>query len=114
MVGLGAAGVVAAIAAAESGASVLVLEKQTQDRHTPSASFAGSMIMLTADVDLATAYLRRCADGATGEAECRAWALGAATIESWLTERCPGIEGVDPGGHHAGAIYSDLPGARES
>jgi succinate dehydrogenase/fumarate reductase flavoprotein subunit len=112
VIGVGAAGVAAAITAAEAGASVLVLEKQSADRHTPSAVFAGSMIMLAVDEDQATQYLLHCANSATAEPECRAWAHGAAHLESWLTEHCPGIAAVDLGGHHAGAIYPDLPGSQ--
>jgi succinate dehydrogenase/fumarate reductase flavoprotein subunit len=111
VVGLGAAGVTAALSAAEAGARVLVLEKQSRERHTPSAVFAGSMIMLALDEDLATEYLVACADGGTPEAECRSWAQGALDIESWLTKHCPGIAAAELGGHHGGPVYPDLPGA---
>lgn len=111
VLGLGAAGVAAALTAAEAGADVLVLEKQAEDRHTPSAAFAGSMIMVTLDEDKATRYLVACADGGTPEPECRAWARGAADLQDWLMRRCPGLTVHDLTGHHAGPIYPDLPGA---
>ena len=40
VVGFGGAGAAAALAGAELGATVLILEKQPQDRHTPSTSMS--------------------------------------------------------------------------
>ncbi|MEW1823118.1 FAD-binding protein [Arthrobacter sp. NPDC080031] len=111
VVGFGAAGVAAAISAAESGASVLVLEKLPQEAHTPSAVFAGSMIMVATDIDAATRYLEECARDAVGPAECRAWAEGAAELEQWLKDRIPELEVHALAGHHGGALYPEFDGA---
>ena len=49
VIGFGGAGAAAALAGAELGASVLILEKQPQDRHTPSTAMSGGIVMATND-----------------------------------------------------------------
>jgi succinate dehydrogenase/fumarate reductase flavoprotein subunit len=84
IVGFGAAGAAAALAAAERGASVLILEKQAEDAHTPNTKMSGGLIMGVSDVEAATRYLRRCGGGMISDAVCAAWARRASELVAWL------------------------------
>lgn len=79
VVGFGGAGAAAALAGAELGATVLVLEKQPEARHTPSTSMSGGIVMATNDVERATVYLDRCAGGMIPVQVSRAWAAKGST-----------------------------------
>src|SRR5580693_7448251 len=89
--GFGGAGAAAALAGAELGATALILEKQPEDRHTPSTSMSGGIVMATNDVELATAYLDRCAGGMIPIQVSRAWAAKGIDLVRWL-ERIGGAE----------------------
>jgi succinate dehydrogenase/fumarate reductase flavoprotein subunit len=100
VVGFGGAGAAAAIAGADYGAEVVIVEKQPQGRHTPSTFMSGGIIMGVNDVEKATAYMDHCAGGMIPEAVSRAWATMAADLA--LTRiggaentEFPGHEGVD-------------------
>ena len=84
VVGFGGAGAACAIAAADHGAEVIVLEKQPEDRHTPSTFMSGGIVMGVDDVDRATSYMDRCAGGMIPIAVTRAWATMAADLVGWL------------------------------
>jgi succinate dehydrogenase/fumarate reductase flavoprotein subunit len=84
VVGFGGAGAACAIAAADHGASVIVLEKQREDRHTPSTFMSGGIVMGVSDVDRAAAYMDRCSGGMIPFAVSRAWAVMAADLVGWL------------------------------
>src|SRR5579859_7127966 len=84
VIGFGGAGAAAALAGAELGASVLILEKQPHDRHTPSTAMSGGIVMATNDVERATAYLDRCAGGMIPLAVSRAWAAKGTDLVPWL------------------------------
>ena len=45
VVGFGAAGTAAAITACDAGASVVLVEKNPEHRHTPSTRMSGGMVM---------------------------------------------------------------------
>ena len=84
VVGYGGAGAAAALAAAERGAEVLVVEKQPQGRHTPSTKMGGGALMAVTDVEKATRYLDRCAAGMVPREVSRAWAGRALGVLDWL------------------------------
>ena len=84
VVGFGGAGAACAIAAADHGASVIILEKQPEDRHTPSTYMSGGIVMAVNDVDRAASYMDRCAGGMIPPAVSRAWASMAADLVGWL------------------------------
>jgi succinate dehydrogenase/fumarate reductase flavoprotein subunit len=84
VVGFGGAGAAAALAGAELGATVLILEKQPAARHTPSTSMSGGIVMATSDVERATAYLDRCAGGMIPIEVSRAWAAKGIDLVGWL------------------------------
>lgn len=90
IVGFGAAGAAAALTAREAGASVLILEKQPEDRHTPSTRMSGGLVMGVNDASRATAYLDRCAGGMVPEQVSRRWAQEAVDLPEWL--RALGLE----------------------
>ena len=84
VVGFGGAGAACAIAAADHGASVIILEKQPEDRHTPSTYMSGGIVMAVNDVDRAASYMDRCSGGMIPPAVSRAWATMAADLVGWL------------------------------
>jgi succinate dehydrogenase/fumarate reductase flavoprotein subunit len=84
VVGFGGAGAACAIAAADHGASVVVLEKQPEDRHTPSTFMSGGIVMAVNDVDRAATYMDRCSGGMIPYPVSRAWATMAADLVGWL------------------------------
>ena len=84
VVGFGGAGAATAIAAADHGASVIVLEKQPADRHTPSTYMSGGIVMGVSDVERAALYMDRCSGGMIPFAVSRAWAVMAADLVAWL------------------------------
>jgi choline dehydrogenase-like flavoprotein len=83
IVGFGGAGAAAAITGGRRGASVLVLEKQAADRHTPSTRMSGGLVMGAHDAGEAARYLDACAGGMIPADVSRAWAERA-VIYDWL------------------------------
>jgi succinate dehydrogenase/fumarate reductase flavoprotein subunit len=92
VVGFGAAGASAAITARRMGASVVVLEKQPEDAHTPSIRMSGGLIMSLTDVARGAGYLDACAGGMVPNAVSAAWAQRAAHLPQWLRELAPELE----------------------
>src|SRR3954462_8289838 len=84
VLGYGAAGAAAALTAARAGASVVVLEKQPRNRHTPSTRMSGGLVMGVTDVAAATEYLDRCAGGMVPREVSARWAERAADVLGWL------------------------------
>jgi len=115
VVGFGAAGAAAALTAAREGASVVVLEKQAANAHTPSTRMSGGLVMAVNDVAAATDYLDVCAGGMVPRAVSARWAQEAAGIPRWLGElgldlsRIGGAEHPDLRGAEAIDVYQ--PGA---
>ena len=89
VVGYGGAGVAAAITAADLGASVYVVEKQTRQEHWPSSRVA-TVVMYVTDVEQATEYFERCADGMVPRPVSRAWAERAVQLPDWF-DRVAGL-----------------------
>lgn len=92
VVGFGCAGLAAAITSWRAGAETLVLEKQSQDAHTPSTRMSGGMMMATTDVGKATRYLDRCAGGMVPRDVSKAWAERAIGLIDWLHEIAPELD----------------------
>ena len=86
VVGFGAAGAAAAIRAAQLGGRVLLVEKQSRLRHTPSTALSGGVIMGVRDVDAAARYLDSCSAGLIPADVSRAWAESASTLKDWFAE----------------------------
>ncbi|WP_421731094.1 FAD-dependent oxidoreductase [Brevundimonas sp.] len=101
VVGLGAAGIAAAITAARQGATVAVIEKQSADNHLSSTRMSGGLIMAATDVDACTRYLDACSGGMIPTDINRTWSERAVAVGDWL--RGVGIETVVmAGGWHPG------------
>jgi len=81
VVGYGGAGAVAAVAAHDSGASVLVLEK------APSGGgntlMCGGYILWPTDIDEGAKHLRALSWGTTPKSVCRVWAAEAIKNKEW-------------------------------
>jgi len=89
--GFGAAGACAAIAAADLGASVILLEKQPRSWHTPSTRASGGQVTAVSDPERALPYFDRCAGGLVPLEVSRAWVQSAATVVAWV-ERVLGLK----------------------
>ena len=85
VLGLGAAGIAAAISAAESGLRPLVVEKATLQSFAPNALMSGGKVMVARDVPAAAAYLTRCAGDSETHAVNSAWASAAESLWERLT-----------------------------
>jgi succinate dehydrogenase/fumarate reductase flavoprotein subunit len=107
VIGFGGAGAAAAITAARRGFSVLVLEKQAQDRHTPSTRMSGGLVMGASDAEGAARYLDKCAGGMIPPDVSRAWAERAAGLTAWLNSLDPALALSRVGG----AEHPNLDGA---
>jgi succinate dehydrogenase/fumarate reductase flavoprotein subunit len=84
IVGFGGAGAGAAISAAESGATSIVLEKQPAAWHTPSTRASGGQVTAVTDPERALGYFDRCAGGMVPLEVSRAWVERAADVIPWL------------------------------
>jgi succinate dehydrogenase/fumarate reductase flavoprotein subunit len=112
VIGYGAAGAAAAITAADAGASVLLVEKQDRQRHTPSTRMSGGAVLVVLDVERALPYMLACCAGTTDEASCRAWTEGSALLANWMTAELPGAHmGPATVAFRSGVEHPDLPGA---
>ena len=86
VVGFGAAGTAAAITACDAGASVVLVEKNPEHRHTPSTRMSGGMVMTVTDVDAGTRYLDACASGMVPFDVTHAWSERAASLPQWFED----------------------------
>lgn len=105
--GLGAAGAAAAITASKLGASVLIVEKQAENEHTPNTRMSRGLIMAANDAAKATRYLSRCAGGMVPEDALAAFAERATSLIGWLNQTIPEV----PFTRVIGAEHPDFEGA---
>ena len=116
VVGFGAAGTAAAITASDAGASVVLVEKCPEHRHTPSTRMSGGMVMTVTDVEAGARYLDVCASGMVPYDVSHAWAERAACLSRWFEEVIGGLDMVPsagaehPGFDGAEAIVAVQPG----
>jgi len=94
VLGLGAAGLAAAITAVESGLRPLVLEKATRDTYAPNALMSGGKVMVARDAVAAAGYLTRCTGDPASQEVNRAWATEAEGLRDRLSE-WSGVELVE-------------------
>ncbi len=125
VIGYGGAGACAAIAAADAGAQVLILEKQTQAKHYPNTRMSGG-IFHSPGVDGDKAALKQYAlalmSGENlpwkleGEQPELSDGLSSAYAER-VTDNLPFMKRIDPEFNPVragGAAFPNFPGARES
>ena len=116
VVGFGAAGTAAAVTARDAGASVVLVEKNPEHRHTPSTRMSGGMVMTVTDVDGGARYLDAGASGMVPFDVSHAWAERAAGLPKWFEEAIGGLDMVasagaeHPGFEGAEAIVAVQPG----
>jgi succinate dehydrogenase/fumarate reductase flavoprotein subunit len=106
VIGLGAAGACAAIQAADAGASVVVLEKQPAEWHTPSTRASGGLVTVVHDVEQALPYFDKCAGGMVPLEVSRAWVERASDVLGWIEEKI-GLEMI----RSTGAEHPEWDGA---
>jgi succinate dehydrogenase/fumarate reductase flavoprotein subunit len=88
IVGYGGAGAIAAITAADDGASVVMIEAYPADtateiRHTPSSRYAGGIMVCAQDATQGSIALDALSFGTTPKAVCDAWGEGATRNVAW-------------------------------
>ena len=116
VVGYGAAGTAAAVTASDAGASVVLVEKSPEHRHTPSTRMSGGMVMTVTDVGAGARYLDVCASGMVPFDVTHAWAERAACLPQWFEDAIGGLDMVasagaeHPGFDGAEAIVAVQPG----
>ncbi len=110
VVGLGAAGVAAAVTAHDLGAEVVVLEKAPEGQEGGNTRVAGQGYLNTSSPEDAAAYLRAlCGPYTVPEPMVRVWAQEMCRNNAWLESL-----GGDPQEHQhppVGIEFPDLPGA---
>jgi succinate dehydrogenase/fumarate reductase flavoprotein subunit len=92
VLGFGAAGAAATLTAMRRGASVLLIEKQPEDRHTPNVRMSGGLFMTVNDAKKGAQYLNTCAGGMVPEAPIRALAERATSLLDWVRAACPDLQ----------------------
>ena len=111
VIGMGAAGCAAALAAHDAGASVLVLEKTGATEAGGNTRVSGGGWFHHDDPERAAVYLRAlCGNRPLPEAVVHAWAHGTREVSAWVSSL--GVE-VGPNGNYnaAGAEYPELAGS---
>lgn len=107
IVGFGAAGMAAALTGCELGLSVLVVEKQSSEVHTPNLRMSRGIVMGVNDVERASDYLAACAVNMVPREVLLAFAQRALGLMGWLRIVCPDI----PFTRVAGAEHVEFEGA---
>jgi succinate dehydrogenase/fumarate reductase flavoprotein subunit len=110
VVGLGAAGVAASVAAYEAGARVVILEKAPEGQEGGNTRVAGQGYLNTSSAEQAISYLTAlCGPYTVPEAMVKVWAQEMCENNAWLTRL-----GGDPQEHQhppVGIEFPDLPGS---
>ena len=111
VVGWGGAGSVAALTAAEKGASVLLLEKAPQGKEGGNTRISGNLVFNPKTVDDAVTYLKAmCADYTIPDAIVTTWATMMNKNYDWARAH-GGFVGAGLKMSEKGAEYPELPGA---
>ena len=74
VLGYGGAGAVTALGAADAGAQVIVLEKNTADRHFCNTNVSGGIFISPTDAEGAFEYMKACVGDTVDDELCRLWA----------------------------------------
>lgn len=77
VVGCGIGGAAVALEAKRHGAEVVIVEKQTPDRHTPNTRLSGGYVMAFTNADSGEKYLRGCSGGLVDDSLLRPMAAGS-------------------------------------
>ena len=105
VVGYGGAGMAAAITAKDAGATVLVLEKQAQDAHTPNTRMCAGVFISPDNVDDAIAYMEIAARVNVDLPESKD--IPEDVIKVWAEEMTKNIEWMTGLGAKGFVVYAD-------
>lgn len=109
VVGAGAAGCAAAIAARRAGAQVMLLDKENEQRAGGNTRIAGGVWFGHDDVDGASVYLRSLAGSVSvDDAVARVWAEETGRNSEWITSLGGEVRTLDM---HRDPEYPRLPGS---
>ncbi|MFC1870121.1 FAD-binding protein [Chloroflexota bacterium] len=105
VVGFGAAGAVAAMTAHDSGAEVLILEKQLARNHITTSSMSGGIFICPSDVPSAIEYMEhisRADEGLywTDREVISTWAKYSSQNKEWVVSRGGNVKLLRSGGEH--------------
>ncbi|MFC1870620.1 FAD-binding protein, partial [Chloroflexota bacterium] len=105
VVGFGAAGAVAAITAHDSGAEVLILEKQSAQNHITTSSMSAGIFICPNDVPASIRYMTHISEAEEGlswadKDMISTWAEYTAQNKEWVESRGGRIELSRRGGEH--------------
>ena len=109
VVGFGGSGAAAAIEAHDRGARVLVVEKASEEHHSPTTALLAGGAMFGTDVDQTHTYLAACAGNLIPSEVCRSWAEEAAVLRDWIDGLAPEAFRMAP--PKPSAEFPHLPGA---
>lgn len=111
VIGYGGAGAVTAIAAADAGARVLVLEKNPADRHFCNTNVSGGIFISPTESEGAFQYIKACIGDTVDEAMCRLWAQHTALNKDYVADLARSVGEPAEFVRRAGAEFPHLPGA---
>ena len=105
VIGYGGSGAVTAITAHDAGATVLVLEKQAEDKHTPSTMMSGGAFWTFKDKQDSKDFMKATSMGLTPDDICDVFAEYSTQTLDWVRS----IGGEPEGG--GGVTEYEVPGA---
>lgn len=107
ILGFGAAGAAAALAANELGGSVILVEKQSPEAPTPNIRMSGGAFMASTNSAQTLRYLEKCAGGVVEREPLAALAEQATRLKPWMEQQCPDL----PFTYLGGAEHPEFEGA---
>ncbi len=111
IVGYGGAGAVTAIAAADAGANVVVLEKNPAGRHFCNTNVSGGIFISPTETEGAFRYLKACMGDTVGDEMCRLWAQETSLNKDYVADLARSVGEPPQIIRCAGAEFPGLPGA---
>lgn len=111
VVGYGGGGAVTAIAAADAGSRVLILEKSAAHRHVNNTNVSGGLFVSPNDPAKAFQYIKACIGDTVDDTMCHTWAEATSQNVAYLQELAKSVGEPSDVVRIHGAEFPDLPGA---